>query len=205
MAARRPNAPKVAGSSPAPATKAEAIELRRRGASYETIAERTGVDAAAARAFVAQAHAATVDDDPEVWRRLDIERSESVRATLLANARNADPVSASAWLAFTRWEQAERDRLRDQPPPSSAIADAAATGDRQKVLEALRDRLAHACDVAPDTVVAQVAARLTAVVAELAEITKGTSTDFLDELQARRESRGVPAPPRRETRQRRPS
>jgi hypothetical protein len=83
----------------------------------------------------------------------------------------------------------------------------AATGDRVATLEAMRDKLAADMDVAPPTVTAQLAARLQAVLAELAEIAAPRKASSLDELDDRRKARlsaaGVAEAPVRASRQRR--
>lgn len=92
-----------------------------------------------------------------------------------------------------------------QETPS--IAAVASTGDRVATLEAMRDKLAADMDAAPPTVTAQLAARLQAVLAELAEIAAPKKVSSLDELDARRAARlaaaGVAEAPRRQARQRR--
>ena len=86
------------------------------------------------------------------------------------------------------------------------VADIAATGDRVKTLEAMRDRLAADFDAAPVTVSAQIASQLSKVLAELAELGANTKVSDVDDLAAKRHDRmsaaGVPQPPRRQARQR---
>lgn len=86
---------------------------------------------------------------------------------------------------------------REQPPSLAVVA---ATGDRLETLRRLRDTIAEAMcahDVAARDVAA-LSGRLSAVLAEIAELapteTTGTS---LDELDSRRRARGA-APARRE-------
>jgi len=69
-----------------------------------------------------------------------------------------------------------------------SVATVAATGDRRKTLEAMRDKLAEAFDEAPPAVVAQIAGRLSAVLAEL-EALPGERKSSLDELASRRSDR----------------
>ena len=69
------------------------------------------------------------------------------------------------------------------------IAEAAATGDRRKTLEAMRDKLARDMDDAPAAVVAQIAGRLSAILAELDEMPDTEKRSTLDELVARRQNR----------------
>lgn len=87
------------------------------------------------------------------------------------------------------------------------IADVAATGDRRRTLEAMRDKLARDMDEAPPTVTAQLAGRLSAVMLELAELGDPRKVSTLDELANKRKDRlaeaGVPDAPRRPPRQRR--
>jgi len=87
------------------------------------------------------------------------------------------------------------------------IAAVAATGNRVATLEAMRAKLAADMDEAPATVVAQIAARLQAVLAELDELATPTKASTLDDLEKRRADRLATAepaaPPRRPTRQRR--
>lgn len=88
-----------------------------------------------------------------------------------------------------------------------SIQAVAATGDRVATLEAMRDKLAADMDVAPPTVTAQLAARLQAVLAELAEIAAPQKVSSLDELDKRRTAKlaaaGVAPTPQRASRQRR--
>ena len=87
-----------------------------------------------------------------------------------------------------------------------AIADVAATGDRRKTLEAMRDKLALDMDAAPPAVVAQIAGRLSAVMEELDSL-GSEKVSMLDELANRRQDRltkaGVAEPPSRSTGKRR--
>jgi hypothetical protein len=87
-----------------------------------------------------------------------------------------------------------------------AIADIAATGDRIKTLEAVRDKLAADLDVAPATVTAQLASQLSKVFAELADLGASTKVSSLDELAAKRTDRltaaGIPDTPKRPARKR---
>lgn len=88
-----------------------------------------------------------------------------------------------------------------------AVVDVAMTGDRLATLEAVRDRLAADLDAAPPTVSAQLAAQLTKVLAEIAELSGAQKVSVLDDLADRRKARlaeaGIPEPPRRQSRQRR--
>ena len=87
-----------------------------------------------------------------------------------------------------------------------ALADVAATGDRIKTLEAMRDRLAADFDAAPPTVSAQLASQLSKVLAELAELGANTKVSTVDELDKKRADRlaaaGVPQSPQRQARKR---
>lgn len=87
-----------------------------------------------------------------------------------------------------------------------AVADVAATGDRIKTLEAMRDRLAADFDAAPPTVSAQLASQLSKVLAELADLGANMKVSTLDELAAKRTVRlaeaDVPESPRRPARKR---
>lgn len=75
------------------------------------------------------------------------------------------------------------------------IGDIARTGNTRKTLEAMRDKLADDMDAAPPAVVAQVAARLQAVLTQL-ESLGSEKVSVLDELANRRKDRlsaaGVP-------------
>jgi hypothetical protein len=68
------------------------------------------------------------------------------------------------------------------------IAEAVTKG-RVAGLQAMRDKLARDMDEAPPQVVAQVAARLQAVLKELAEIDAPQEVSKLDDLSRRREAR----------------
>lgn len=87
------------------------------------------------------------------------------------------------------------------------IAAAAATNDRRATLVAMRDKLATDMDEAPPAVVAQIAARLQSVLAELDSIAVTGDIDLADELKQRRLDRlataDAVAPAKRQTRQRR--
>lgn len=71
----------------------------------------------------------------------------------------------------------------------ATIREVAATGDRRATLEAMRDKLAADMDDAPPAVVAQIAGRLAAVLADIAELPDSSSRSALDELEQRRKDR----------------
>jgi len=73
-------------------------------------------------------------------------------------------------------------------PRSESISAAAQTGDRRRTLEAMRDKLAADMDEAPPAVVAQIAGRLAAILAELEGMATG-KVSTLDELASRRSDR----------------
>ena len=73
------------------------------------------------------------------------------------------------------------------------IYEVALTGDRRRTLEAMRDKLARDMDDAPPAVVAQIAGRLAAVLAEIDGLPKSEAVSAFDELARRREDR-VSAP-----------
>jgi hypothetical protein len=81
------------------------------------------------------------------------------------------------------------------------IAAAAATNDRRATLIAMRDKLAADMDAAPPAVVAQIAGRLAAILAEIEALPNtGTMSEY-DELERQRATRraktaGVPRPGR---------
>lgn len=87
-----------------------------------------------------------------------------------------------------------------------STAEAALTGDRRKTLEAMRDKLARDFDEAPPAVVAQIAGRLAAILAELDGLGTGKAST-LDELASRRSDRlaeaQAPKPASGQARQRR--
>jgi hypothetical protein len=91
-------------------------------------------------------------------------------------------------------------------PKPTGIAAVAAQGDRLATLEAMRDRLAADMDVAPPTVSAQLAAQLSKVLAEIAELSKSKKVSSIDELAKRRSDRfaasDIPEPAQRQTRER---
>jgi hypothetical protein len=88
------------------------------------------------------------------------------------------------------------------------ISDAAATGDRRATLVAMRDKLATDMDDAAPAVVAQVAARLQSVLAELDGLAVVGEMDLADQLAQRRLDRiaasQLAQPASGQTRQRRP-
>jgi Na+(H+)/acetate symporter ActP len=69
------------------------------------------------------------------------------------------------------------------------IAAAASTGDRRAALEAMRDKLARDMDDAPPAVVAQIAGRLAAILAEIDGLAVTGERDLADELKQRRLNR----------------
>ena len=87
-----------------------------------------------------------------------------------------------------------------------SIEDAARTGDRRKALEAMRDAMAAAMDIAEPAVIAQIAGRLAAVLKELDELGSSKKVTGLDELKQRRAARiaapHTPAPAKRQPRKR---
>jgi hypothetical protein len=80
----------------------------------------------------------------------------------------------------------------------------AAQQTRVDTLRAMRDRLALAMDEAEASVVAQVAARLQAVLKELDELAEPLEVSPLDDLARRREARESGADDAPRTRRRRP-
>lgn len=92
--------------------------------------------------------------------------------------------------------------------PKPTLIDAAASGDRRAVLEAMRDQLARQMTEADTNVVAQIAARLQAVLKDLDELPNGDEVSFTDELAHRRSDRlaaaNVEPPASRASQQRRP-
>ncbi len=95
----------------------------------------------------------------------------------------------------------ERRRLGDQVTARKprkvvklSVAEAAATGDRRLMLEALRDKLATELEVAGSGVVAQIASQLRATVEELDGLPIVTGS-VVDEIATRRKSRGTTTKP----------
>lgn len=92
--------------------------------------------------------------------------------------------------------------------PKPTLIEAAASGDRRAALEAMRDQLARQMTEADTNVVAQIAARLQAVLKDLDELPVGDEVSFTDELAHRRADRlaeaDVAPPPGRAHQQRRP-
>jgi hypothetical protein len=87
------------------------------------------------------------------------------------------------------------------------IADAARSGDRRAALVAMRDKLARDMDDAPPAVVAQIAGRLSAILAEIDGLAVAGERSLVDELKQRRADRLAAAEPaapaKRPARQRR--
>lgn len=77
------------------------------------------------------------------------------------------------------------------------IGEAAASGDRRAALEAMRDKLARDMDDAPAAVVAQIAGRLQAVLADLEALPPAKQRSQLDELAKRRKERVATAKARK--------
>lgn len=71
----------------------------------------------------------------------------------------------------------------------TTISDAASSGDRKRTLEAMRDKLARDMDEAPPAVVAQIAGRLAAILAELDDLGGAGEVSAFDELAKRRSHR----------------
>lgn len=69
-----------------------------------------------------------------------------------------------------------------------SLVDACASGDHRAALEALRDQLAVAMEMADPNVVPQIAGRLQAVLSELAGLPASKGSE-LDDLLARRAAR----------------
>lgn len=103
--------------------------------------------------------------------------------------------------------QHESGGERDGSTATCGIAGEVASGDRRRALVALRDKLAAEIDVAPSTVVAQLAGQLTKVLAELDELPTAGKVSTLDELEKRRADRKSASESepttRRQTRERR--
>jgi hypothetical protein len=73
------------------------------------------------------------------------------------------------------------------------VESAAQSGDRRRLLEAIRDRLARDLDMAPAAVSAQLAAQLRATSAELDALPAPEETSVLDQIAARRAARRAAA------------
>jgi hypothetical protein len=87
------------------------------------------------------------------------------------------------------------------------VTSAATSGDRRATLVAMRDKLARDMDAAPPAVVAQIAGRLSAILAELEQsvVGKVTSVDQLAKLREDRLAKADQRPPaKRQTRKQRP-
>jgi hypothetical protein len=69
------------------------------------------------------------------------------------------------------------------------IAEAASTGSRRTTLEAMREKLAVDMDEAPPAVVAQIAGRLSAVLAEIESLPEEGEVSKFDEIANRRTAR----------------
>ncbi len=83
------------------------------------------------------------------------------------------------------------------------LTEACRTGTHRKALEAMRDKLAEAMEVAEPAVVAQIAGRLQAVLTELATF-PDAEEDAVDELVARRAARRAASDAQLRTKKRRP-
>ena len=70
-----------------------------------------------------------------------------------------------------------------------AVLDAAQSGDRRKVLEAMRDTLAAAMDAADPAVQAQLAGQLRAVVKEIADLPEAKADSPLEVARRSRSAR----------------
>jgi hypothetical protein len=73
------------------------------------------------------------------------------------------------------------------------LSETVRAGDRRASLEAIRDSLAVAMDNAEPNVIAQIAARLQAVIREIGELPDGKKVSKADELAARRKARRAAA------------
>jgi hypothetical protein len=75
------------------------------------------------------------------------------------------------------------------------IAAAASTNDRRRTLIAMRDKLAADMDAAPPAVVAQIAGRLAAILADIDALPVTGELDEYDELELRRKNRRAGSAP----------
>ena len=75
------------------------------------------------------------------------------------------------------------------------IAAAAATNDRRATLVAMRDKLAADMDAAPPAVVAQIAGRLAAILAEIDALPASEVLSPYDELEQKRRTRRAGSAP----------
>ena len=76
-----------------------------------------------------------------------------------------------------------------KPTPPRTLADVARSGDRLATLEAMRDQLADQMTVANENVVAQIAARLQAVLNDIAAIPTEVEVSTADDLARKRADR----------------
>lgn len=67
-------------------------------------------------------------------------------------------------------------------PPKGRLAEACASGDLRRSLEALRDELAAALEVADTNVKANISGQLRATLTQLAELGKGERKSTVDEI-----------------------
>jgi hypothetical protein len=84
-------------------------------------------------------------------------------------------------------------KSRDGGGTSLSLSAACASGDHRAALEAMRTVLAEAMEIAPAMVVAQVAARLQAVLVELSELPVAAESSASDDLVQRRALRRAAA------------
>jgi hypothetical protein len=70
-----------------------------------------------------------------------------------------------------------------------ALTDEVASGDRRRALEAMRDTLAQHMTTAESSVVAQIAARLQAVIDAIDALPTDSGVSRVDEVRRRREAR----------------
>jgi len=86
-----------------------------------------------------------------------------------------------------------RKRAAAKPAVPVTVESAAVSGDRRRLLEAIRDRLARDLDLAPAVVSAQLAAQLRATSAELDSLPAPEETSVIDQIAARRAARRAAA------------
>lgn len=186
--ARKPRAIPAPNSS---VDVAEAVRMRRGGAPYPAIADKLGASVEEIRAAIADAYVASpIGDAPEARHLVEADQAELMRGAAMSVAMQGDPAGVATWLRLVEWQSAQAAA----PKAAGEIGTAAASGDRRAALIAVRDRLAAAMDQAPVTVVAQIAGRFGAVLAEIETLSKATEVDALDDLRARRAARLAATP-----------
>jgi hypothetical protein len=94
------------------ARAAEAADYHRQGFSYTSISEQMGIPVKDIIVLVGKHAASALSDDPEVSRRMDIERIELMISSIFTDAASGDREAINT----VRQLMADKQRLEDRAP-----------------------------------------------------------------------------------------